>query len=712
MATQPEAAPTQSNFNELIPTDSGSATDDNQLIPQINDFLQKYSPAESEINTDTLKNRYRIEVGSPLPNLDTKTAKAYNAVDLTNPDIKLFALVCAQGTLQRHDTIKRLKGVKHENMLTLYDAGVVKLSVPDQEQFVVFYSQPNGKKLSELLSNLENRLHEEFISKSIIAPIISAIGKMADIKVSHGSINTENIFYGEYPVLGDCVTEPCGASQPFFYEPIDRMQAMHVAKGEGNISKDYYAMAILAIHLLYGKNHFDGYDAKSLSQNILHNGAYIALIRGKEPPESFNDFLRGLLSGNVNERWNFRNLKQWIEGKRSNIMLPIAPAEASQNFEFCGVEVNTRRELAHLFFLNWDKIKDLLQEDKLTHWVLIGLRDRDLSETIKHIQDIIIQTSAKNEIQVTEQLMRLIMLFDNNGPIRINTLSFNLDGINSLWLELLNNNSQDELKLLAKFIEHTMSAYWLEMQRQQTDYVVPESINNISLKLNRIRPFIRNKTYGFGAERVLYDLNPEMPCQSPIFTGDYIDSLPKLLAKLDSLAPELKEQDPLDLHTAAFIANRLGVVHEIKLHELIPNPSLATNRTIMALQLIANAQAKCGNTQFPGLTHWLALRIMPALETIRSTSLRSRVKSVLLDRARSGYTQLLAELIVSSNYAIVDTSGYVRAQRTYQQNIKNIKYYTNEVAIDVESDKLGLIIAKFFAYLAMLIVIAHVWINT
>ncbi len=61
------------------------------------------------------------------------------------------------------------------------------------------------------------------------------------------------------------------------------------------------------------------------------------------------------------------------------------------------------------------------------------------------------------------------------------------------------------------------------------------------MKLERLRSIIRNAGLGFGIERMLYDLNPDMPCQSPLFAQWHVATLPALLKQLDRLAPALIE---------------------------------------------------------------------------------------------------------------------------------------------------------------------------
>ncbi len=707
MATNEQTAP---DFENSAATSDVKAMQDSKLTGLINEFLAGYKPARPT-TSEALDSRYQIDLNQPLPGFDTKTAIAYAASDSSENAGGLYALICKPGTYQRHSAIKKLIGFEHKHFVTLKAAGVFINPATETEQYALIYTRPPGQKLSELMAGVNGRISESFISRNILSPLITVIGQLAEMGVTHGSVRPDNIYYGEYPILGECLSEPSGLSQPFYFEPLYRMQAHPAAKGDGRVEHDYYAMAILTIYMLYGAGHFAGYTSELLQKKILKDGAYAALMRGKEPPEMFTDLLRGLLSGNINERWNYRNLKQWLEGKRSNIMPPSAPMESARPFEFAGTMAHTRSELAHLMFLNWNQTIDLMRTDRLIQWVILNLRNKDLSETLKRIKKIVSDASVKNQIHVNEQIMKLILLFDPDGPIRIGTLAFFPDGIDSLFNELMHQHATEDLRLVSKFIELSMYMHWSDT-RPTADYIPPDSIKQIQLKLDHIRLFSKNTGYGFSHERILYELNPNLACRSPLCDKKHITTLPGLLVHLDNIsASQYRNQEALDLHIAAFIASRVSVLHEIKLHQLIPHPSLATDKNSMALHIISLAQSRCTNLQCPGLAHWLTFRVLPVLDIIRSKTLRAQVKTVALQCAKTGYTQNIAEIIIHSNYAVADMSGFVKAIQTYKDNVRRIAYFKQEDIIENYTHTVSFMMAKSIAYLGFAIIFAHLWLE-
>src|SRR5262249_44330883 len=159
-----------------------------------NDGLKGYKPDIQERKLDTLDSRYKIDLNQPLPELNTRSARAYAATDSANRNHSLFALVCSPNTLQRYAAIGPMKNMNHPNLLQLIAAGVVQLSQPEESRFVLMYVRPEGRKLPEVISTIPAAGREYFITRQIIAPIASAIYRLSEFNISHGMINLDNIF--------------------------------------------------------------------------------------------------------------------------------------------------------------------------------------------------------------------------------------------------------------------------------------------------------------------------------------------------------------------------------------------------------------------------------------------------------------------------------------------------------------------------------------
>jgi serine/threonine protein kinase len=692
---------------------TADAKNDPPYANNVAEYLRRYVPSHTASNVDLLKGRYRINLGAPLPEFKTGSAAAYAAEDTKEANSPpLFALVCQKHIPIRTRLIDVFKNLRHPNLLALVEAGTVEFSAKKEEYFVLVYERPAGQRLSALLATYPQGVGDYFIRERIISPLSLALQQLQDAGISHGSINPENVFFGTIPVLGDCISEPCGLSQPFYFEPLERMQAAPSGKGDGNGSQDFYALAVLTVYLMFGPQHFAPFTTENMPRLILRDGALPIITRNRDCPEIFYEFFRGMFTQNSDERWNNRSLRPWLEGKRYNMLNMPPPTETSRPFDLGKYQIHSKRELAHVLHTRWNDVIDSLVGGQLPHWVALYLRSKELAENLTRIARALESPNSKqNDSQIYELLARTVMQFDAQGPIRFKDLSMHVDGAGGLCANLIHENAQDQLQLLTRFINFSMVDFWVETQRtyeesktRGRDYVMPSAIKHFISQFDRLRQMGRNTGLGFGIERMLYELNPDLPCLSPMLKRWHVTTLEGLLRRLDELAPTLSNtEDPIDDHIAAFICSKLSIQHEVRLHNLDNSPLLKSQRSLLALQLLSKAQLRAGNIKLPGLSHWLALRILPLIDNVRSTTMRQRLKGALAREANTGKLEPIADVLVDTDYITPDLRGYQAAKQRYELNIQRIAYYKNERTAEIASDRLGIRIASFVAYLGLCI---------
>jgi hypothetical protein len=680
------------------------SSQDSQHLTVFANFLQNYHPQHGETKKDTLAERYQIDSQKSLPEFSTPYAQAYVAKDITDGGKKLFALVCHPEVVARHATLRKMQSSPHPRLLPLLATGPIWLSHQREERFALIYPQPQGKSLAQCLTEKTLGINEVFLMDAIISPLVAAIEHLSLLGITHGAINPHNIYFGENVILGDCCAGPCGASQDFFCETVERLQSMPLGKGEGNNTHDYYALAALVLYLLHGPDHFSNRNPDEFITAILREGAHAALTNGKSNPDILDDFLHGILCQHSKDRWDATQIKAWLSGKRFNVLRPPLPSTSVRPFELGTIPAYSRREVAYVLHNNPSLARGALDTGQLAQWIAVSLRDKEFSETILRLGKTAADLSSGHDLQYNEYVMHILLLLDPEGPIRLGSMAFHIDGVDSLFAYLAAEKSEKDLLLLTKFIEMHMASYWLEQKQNDPGFTMTDGLHALFTKLEKLRASTRNLGLGFGVERILYELNPEMPCQSPFFDNRHIVSLPVLLMQLDQLAPAFANgQDPMDRHIAAFIACKLGIQHEIRLHDLAAIPALAAHRSVLALKLLVMAQEKSGIIRLPGLAHWLALRIAPTLEYIRSRTLRQKIKAGLLECVRSGSAIQMASVIINPGYAAEDHNGFSEAWNTFHENAKQIKAYRAGENIDALSERLGLEMAKFFAYGALAI---------
>lgn len=681
-----------------------------QVHTKLHDFLKQYTPSAGKGEKDMLQGRWHINLSEPIPDFNTSSAIAYTATDITDAQKPYIALVCEPGKVQRYDVIEQVMTIEHRAVLPLKAFGAVELSAGEAQRMVVIYERPPGRKLSELVNSRKFSHNPHYLLEHVLIPLITGLEHFNALGISHGLINPNNIYFDDHgAVLGPCVTEPCGFDQPYMYESIERMEAHPAGKGEGSTSQDYYALAVVLLYILHGPEHFNGFTQEALMFHILKDGAYHVLMRDREVPEIFYDFLRGTMTQSPEDRWGEKQLKAWLGGKRYNVLPPPPPADAVRPFEFKDIQVNNRRELAYLFAADWLHMLSAIQSNTLSHWVTVSLRNKELAEMIARLCRSAVDASGKNEVMASEMLSNIVLLLDPLGPLRIRQMGWHVEAINTAFAEMYLQKATLELQFMAKFVETNMINYWVNMQiKRKPEYEVTLDMNDLVHRVDRLRNCIRNAGFGFGLERMLYDLNPHMPCQSELFENRYVQTLPQLLRQLDKTCLTIENGDIMDRHIAAFIASKLQIQNEIRLNELSSIPALATSRDMVALYLLGLVQERVEPMRLPGLTHWFALRLLPLMDSIHSRTLRQKMKTMLGNLAPLGLTQKMADLLIMADYAEADSNGFDKALANYRKNAAEIISLNRPERLEHETHRMGLNLATMLSYAGLLFSVLYI----
>jgi hypothetical protein len=209
---------------------------------------------------------------------------------------------------------------------------------------------------------------------------------------------------------------------------------------------------------------------------------------------------------------------------------------------------------------------------------------------------------------------------------------------------------------------------------------------------------------GHGPERVLYQLNPGLLCQSPLFEHFHVADMPQLLSALDALAAENPERDLLiDRHIAAFCACRWADSSGLVV-DLARNDRRYPERAVFTLRLYALAQEAFGIPSLPSLARHFAAKLTPAVRQLH----HGRTKDAMmrrLDRLAAGGS--LPRFHDELNFIAVrdrDRERFTAARATVaviDRHLASIRRGFNPA--DAEAQSLGQRIAMGAGWLALLL---------
>lgn len=660
-------------------------------------LLETYKPRRPLDSTpvDGMTDRFAIDLERSLPFLDSEGAKAYEAEDLVNPSRSVYALICSPDYPQYYAALEKMRGIANPSLLVLHDFAVVHISTMNENRLVLFLEKPQGVQLSDLISRGQ-KFGDTQIIKNMLGPFLEVLELLRDLGLSHGRINPGNIFIGDQIKLGEFYSEPPGMSQPFIYEPVERMTAEPYAKGAPNEKTDTYALAMIAFELCHGIARFKVVTKHEFITRVTMLGIYNVLVAAYDVNPNFSDFFRGTLLDNRQERWGLREMRTWVDGKRYNIIAPML-AQAGRPFAFNGQEYFNTRSLAYGLSRYWRAAGIDVPSSKLDRWIDIALHNPDMGDLVTRSIKIGARDGSSEKSR-NEMLGRIIAVLDPQGPLRTKDLAFNIDGIGPAAAYFMIRNNTTEMELLVDLISADMPNFLASLSEVSKTKQITDTI----WQMQRERTVLTINSVGFGMERMVYDLNPSLPCLSPILKSYYVVSKEDALLTLDALARTKGDKTSLlDKHLASFLASKINLTKELRLASLEKMPALKNNEELKVILLLNMVQEKAGKPRLIGLATWAALRMELMLESIHNRRLRRLIKKDLRTAAGTGYLSYVLGALVESKITRQDHLGFRKAHAIYQYNYERIKTLENQDMFSDLSHQMGGKFAMIMAYLIL-----------
>lgn len=644
--------------------DDDAAPDDMEEFEPSGDSATEGSDefATQSFEPAVLRDRYVINPQEPLPDFDQPSAKAYAATDRRNPERELFALICTPGLPTRTDAMNRLKGLEVRGMLPLIDWDSVLWPPFDRRTMAVIYVRP-AERLMQKIENGELKINEYDMSRRVIEPLAKAISDLDSLGVAHREIRPQNLFCMDPEandiVLGDCVTSPAGFDQPPLFEPLERALASPAGRGPGSVVDDIFSFGAALVVLFLGTNPLGRVSEDEMLYRRIEQGSYAAICGGARVPLSLLEPLRGMLSDDPLERWGIDQLDLWLNGRKMTPIQKRSAPKAETPLRFAGRDHITARTLAHAFSKRVSDAGRLIKEEHFHAWLKRGIGDALLADSIRGLAD-----QAKfhqGTFQGSDEFVvcKACMLLDPSGPIRYKGLSFTLDGYGSLLaVEMLRDgDAQSAAECLAK----ELPQIWFTLQ---TGYVIEAA--NWQRLFGQLKGFLTINEPGYGIERVLYELNPSLPCQSPLIVREHAMTPGELMPALDDAANQADTQKtPLDRHIVAFIAARFN--EDIHPHlRALASPKVET-QVIGMLSLLAFLQWKLRIESCYGLASWVGGLLGPAINTYHNRPLRREIERDIPRLVRKGSLPELFDLIDNAEKRREDLSGFEEAKAQYAE---------------------------------------------
>lgn len=688
------------------------------ILGSLSDDDISYIPDHSD-EVDTIEGKYNIDTSTKLAEYDSDFAKAYALSNVEHSE-HLYALILDKKHPARLNAIHHLKSENFTSIAMPKACQIIDFSVNTEEVIAVIIEKGEGKSIRELVES-GRQFSEEFLRQNLIAPIVNMLHKFEQLGICHGNINVDTILLdnNNQLTLKECISFPCGFYQNYPYETINRAMLEPLAKGEGNVSDDYYALGILLVHLILKEPLKIPVDDEELLISKLHKGSFntmFEMLPKDSLSDGIKDLLIGLLSDDLEERWGSQRIVVWLKGKAFNLMHPLIPREGTRGIVFNNVAHYNRKALAYSFYHNWYEAKKFVQDEKLPKWVEGSIGDEDAADEITNASLTIKEHNNQVYFDLADELVaRIILLLDPTGPIRSVNIAFNVNAMGSIFIDYLSNNNKDAMNLLSSMLSSSFLT-----DAMSTHFDNKEDVASAKNAIDKLGYYIYRSSCGFGMERCMYELNPFLPCQAPLLSRYCILTVPKLIRVLDkemlmlNLDTESDTDEDLDEertevfddakdkiiddHIVGFIASNVKLNAEISIKSLSLFPDYAKDPLLQRVALVVLAINTTRSKIHEGITRYFSLEAYQFIEKIHSTRMKREILKTAKKFVKEGNVPALLAVLTQGSKFAMDAVGFKDAKRQYRILYRRMQLLKNTMHINNSGFRYGLHMAVFISY--------------
>jgi hypothetical protein len=387
-------------------------------------------------------------------------------------------------------------------------------------------------------------------------------------------------------------------------------------------------------------------------------GSFAALAGREKLSTSMAEILRGLLNDRAGDRWTMRHLDAWTIGQHFTPTMPYLPQRASRPIRFGDSDHMNKPALAHAMARRWPDTMKLVDSSDFDNWMKRSFNDDKVGDVMTRLAASA-ATSGPTAAIKDRYVARLIIWMNAQSPICYRDIRVNITGMATMMANVLDN--QPLLNQFIEMLRGRLAQVWMNEQL---------ALNSDQLQIRRImeeiEKHIEKPGIGEGAERALYELDPLIPCRSPMIADFYVINMRDLLPAIDAALPALGEGTiPLDRHIAAFIGAHLRRSIDRELGS-IAQATEEADRRVAILRLLATVQQAFPNRKLPRLAEAVVAMLAPALNSFHHATARAdaerRMHKLGKDCDLSGLALLFDP---SGPYRRSDSLGFTAAKRAY-----------------------------------------------
>lgn len=656
-------------------------------------------------NQSAFGERYDINVAAPLLEFSTAGGDAFKATDKERPGKDIYALVHHPTVPLRNDLYRTLRQRPVANLVNPIDRGLVNIDVKGRKQrLVTIFERPTGGALFGPDGKVNPRVNTNKLRQSVVLSALKAIAALHKKGHTHRCIMPTNMYFAardsDEVVVGECYSTPPGYRQPFGMESLNFALADETARGVGDVESDFYQLGATLQSLYFGEQLWRGRDRDSMLMARINQGSFWALSGGREIPGALGGLIRGLMADEEVERWGAEDILDWFEGVGKPKRTSMKAWSMNRPTNFKGIAYVDRRLLADAFARDPREAANFLRGIDFPAWVQMSFRDEILTERLESTLKVTSGGLGGTRPDDFKMVARVCMFLHPTGPIHFKERSIFLDGIPAMLADAFARDDRDLIgAILEVFDEKFLNAL---------AEIVADRNTKMMAQIRDLRPVMvhgASKQLGRGMERVLYGLNPILPCVSTKFENVWIGSVKQMMRAIDRMAATGNLKGVLlDRHIAAFCT-----AHGADLERDFTQIAAAQNDPARLASLTAEffgiLQRRFKLEPLQHLTEKLVDGLGPTIKALKNKKRRERVTALLDKIKKGGEISKLATDVNLTKVQMEDAREFAQARNVLVKlDREKVKLSRKVLPTDAEARRTGLRGSRVIAFAVALII--------